>query len=136
MMILNGVLLGRIFMYKWTSILQHFLRCSYILGMRLFGNIFQEWPQQILNQRIKKLSSKLSSTIIITNPRCQPHTIGQNCEQVSSVISHQNNTCTFVPHFLLPIWHTVVLFKTRVGVTFCNFPVLFTVNHKLYSSYF
>jgi hypothetical protein len=74
--------------------------------------------------------------IIITNLRCQTHTIGQNCEKVSSVIPYQNNTCTFVPHFLLPIWHTVVLFKMRVGATFCNFPVLCTVSHKLYSSYF
>lgn len=128
MVVLKGVLLGRICMYKWTSILQHFLRCSY--------NVFQEWPQQILNQRIKKLSSKLSSTIITTNLRCQAHTFGQNCEQVSSAILYQNNICTFVPHFLLPIWHTVVLFITRVGVTFCNVPVLFTVSHKLYSSYF
>lgn len=136
MVVLKGVLLGRICMYKWTSILQHYLRCSYISGVWFFDNIFQEWPQQILNQRIKKLSSKPSSMIIITKPRCQAHIIGQNCEQVSSIIPYQNNTCTFVPHFLLPIWHTVVLFKTRVGVTFCNFPVLFTVSHKLYSPYF
>jgi hypothetical protein len=122
-------------MYKWTSILQYFLRCSYISGMRFFDDIFQEWPQQILNQWIRKLSSKLSSTITITNLHCQAHTFGQNCE-VSSVIPYKKNTCTFVPHCLLPIWYTVVLFQTRIGVTFCNFSVLFTVNHKLYSLIF